>query len=109
MERSRKRLMARALAMREALAGRAINAADYRTALAVLDSLAKLQNLFTAAGDVKELARLVADQTRYIRELEGRLDERSRDQGPGAPEPEAAGPAGGPDADPGRPDSNLPG
>lgn len=94
MERSRKRLMARAVAMREALAGRAINAADYRTALAVLDSLAKLQNLFTAAGDVKELVKLASEQAARLRELEGRLDAAGRREG----ETETAGPPAGSDS-----------
>ena len=109
MERSRKRLMARAVAMREALAGRAINAADYRTALAVLDSLAKLQNLFTGTGDVKELVKLASDQAVRLRELEARLDAGTHAESPAPPERPDARPADGETPDGGGPDSGIPG
>lgn len=88
---SRRRLVARHIAQRESLFARAVNGADYRTALAVADSLSKLQGLFTDSRDLKEGARLV--------ELETRLEDARRHPA-GAP---AAGPADGspPGADPG--------
>jgi hypothetical protein len=47
-EKSRRRVMARHRAQRRALYARAINAADYRTALAVLSDEARLLNLYPA-------------------------------------------------------------
>jgi hypothetical protein len=44
----RRKALARHSARREALYARALKAGDYRTALAVLDSLAKLQGLYPA-------------------------------------------------------------
>src|SRR5947207_5867608 len=43
LEGKRKRVIARRLSMREALFARAVNAADYRTALAILSDMDKLQ------------------------------------------------------------------
>src|SRR5215211_718341 len=48
-EKKRKRLVAMHLARREALYARSVNAADYRTALAILSDTAKLQGLYPAA------------------------------------------------------------
>src|SRR5688572_4876680 len=42
-EKNRRRLIARHIAQRETLFARAVNAADLRTALAIADSVAKLQ------------------------------------------------------------------
>src|SRR5688572_16247454 len=56
-EPSRKRLVARHIAMREALYARAVNGADLRTALAVADSLAKMQNLFSSEREMSDLIR----------------------------------------------------
>jgi hypothetical protein len=93
-EKSRKRLLARHVAQRDALFARAVNAADLRTALAVADSTAKLQGLFADARDLKELARLAASQGERIRELETRLDDARRHPDP-TPQP---GPEAGPAA-----------
>src|SRR5215203_4813642 len=73
-EKSR-RLLARHIAQREALFARAVNASDLRTALAIADSTAKMQGLFTDSRDLKELARLAAGQGERIRELERRLED----------------------------------
>jgi hypothetical protein len=56
---SRKRLMRNHVAYRHNLYARAVNKGDERTALAVLDSLAKLQGLFPTGDEelVKELAK----------------------------------------------------
>ena len=59
-DKSRKRAIARHLARREALFARCVNAADYRTALAVLTDLAKLQGLYPDSRELKELLRLAA-------------------------------------------------
>lgn len=45
-DRKRRRIIARHLAQRDTLYARAVNAADYRTALAVLADKAKLQGLY---------------------------------------------------------------
>jgi RecB family endonuclease NucS len=95
-DRNRKRLLARHCAQRESLYARAVNGADYRTALAVVDSLAKLQGLFVAPSDVKELARLAAAQGARLVELEKRLEDARRNQA----DPPAAGPADGPPSGP---------
>jgi hypothetical protein len=108
-EKNRKRLLARHTARREALFARAINAADLRTALAVVDSLAKLQGMFTDPKDLQELARLAASQGERIRELEDRL-ERSRHSQATPPASPPAGTAGGDDAgEAGGPDRSVPG
>jgi hypothetical protein len=79
-EKSRRRLLARHIASRESLFARAVNAADLRTALAIKDSLAKLQGLFTDTRDLKELTRLAASQSARILELENRLRDSQRAQ-----------------------------
>jgi hypothetical protein len=98
-DRSRARTIARRVAQREALFARCINAADYRTALAILTDLDKLRGLYPEK-ELKELVRLAAAQAGRLRELEARLDHAAR-QAPGDPPSPAAttGPAGG--ADPG--------
>ncbi len=60
------RMKAMHLARREALYARALQAADYRTALAVLQDLAKLQDLYM---DERELRKL----QRELKELDARL------------------------------------
>jgi hypothetical protein len=72
-DRSRKKVIARHLAQRQVLFARAVNAADYRTALAVLDSDAKLRGLFPDSREVRELLKLAATQGARIEELERRL------------------------------------
>ena len=98
-DRNRRRLVARHVAQRESLFARAVNAADLRTALAVADSLAKLQGLNTDARDLKELARLAASQGARLVELEKRLEDARRTQEGAAPTGPADGPP--PDADAG--------
>lgn len=71
-DKSRKKVVARHLAQRQALYARAVNAADYRTALAILDSDAKLRGLYPEK-DVRELVKLAAAQGARIAELEHRL------------------------------------
>jgi hypothetical protein len=107
-EKSRKRLLARHVAQREALFARALNAADYRTALAVADSTAKLQGLFTDARDQKELAKLAASQAERLRDLEKRLDDARRAAEAVPQAGPAPGPAGGCPADPGSDDGPVP-
>ncbi len=94
-DRRRRRLLARHVAQREALYARAVNAADHRTALAVLTDLAKLQGLYAGDKELKELLRLAAEQAARVRELEGRLDAAGRGAGAAAGERPPAGPAGG--------------
>ena len=88
---NRRRLVARHVAQRESLFARAVNGADYRTALAIVDSLAKLQGLFTDARELKELVRLAAALGARLVELEKRLEDARRHPA-GAP---ASGPADG--------------
>lgn len=78
-DRNRKRVVAVHLAKRAALFARAVSAADYRTALAVADSEAKLRGLFPDR-EAKELAKIVTDQARQIAELEQRLSVTQPDQ-----------------------------
>ena len=70
-DNNRRRVVARHLAQRQALFARALNAADYRTALAILDSEAKLRGLYPEK-DLKELVKLAAAQALKIDELERR-------------------------------------
>jgi len=72
LEKKRKRTIAMHLARRETLYGRAVNAADYRTALAILIDDAKLRGLYPER-EMKELLKLVAAQGLQIAELEKRL------------------------------------
>jgi hypothetical protein len=69
-DKNRKQLITRRLAQREALFARAVNAADLRTALAILDSADKMRGLFPSDRDVREMAKTILDQERRIRELE---------------------------------------
>lgn len=72
-DKGRKRILARHIAQRENLFARCINAADFRTALAVLTDLAKLKGLYATGSDVKELVKLATAQGMRIEELEKRL------------------------------------
>jgi len=72
-DKKRKPMVARHVAQREALFARCINAADFRTALAVLADLAKLKGLYATGNDVKELVKLATAQGMRIEELERRL------------------------------------
>src|SRR5262245_46650457 len=71
-DKSRKKVIARHLAQRMALFARAVNAADYRTALAILADEAKLRGLYPEK-EIKELVKLAAAQGVRIEELERRL------------------------------------
>jgi len=71
-DKSRKQVIARHLAQRQALYSRAVKAADYRTALAILADEAKLRGLYPEK-EIKELVRLAASQGIRIEELERRL------------------------------------
>jgi hypothetical protein len=107
-DKSRKRVIARRLSQREALFARALNAADYRTALAVLADLDKLQGHYPEK-DVKELVKLATTQGLRIAELEKRLA-LATGEGPPVTPPTVppARPAGAGDP-PGRPARPLPG
>ena len=59
-EKRRRRQINLHLARRENLYARAVNAADYRTALAVLGDLAKLQNLYTSDAEIRDLIKTTA-------------------------------------------------
>ena len=71
-DKSRKKIIARHLAQRQALYARAVNAADYRTALAVLDSEAKMRGLFASESELKQLLKLATEQAARLKELEER-------------------------------------
>lgn len=71
LDKKRKPVIARHVAQRQALYARAVNAADLRTALAILDSECKLRGLFPETG-VKELLKLLAAQGEQIKKLEGK-------------------------------------
>ncbi len=88
-DKSRKQVVARHLAQRQALYARAVNAADYRTALAILSDEAKMRGLYPEK-EVRELVKLAAAQGARIEELERRL----RDAHPAGTSPPAVGAAG---------------
>lgn len=71
-ERSRRRLLARHVGQRQALYARCVNAADFRTALAVLADLAKLRGVYPDR-ELRELKQLAVTQGQRLRELEGLL------------------------------------
>jgi hypothetical protein len=98
-DRSRTRVVARHLAQRMALYARAVNAADYRTALAILSDEAKLRGLYPDR-EVRELVKLAAAQGARIEELERRLHAHATSAGAPSADPErgAVGPASDPDA-----------
>ena len=77
----RRRVIARHLAQRMALYARAVNAADYRTALAVLADEAKLRGLYASDKELRELLKLAAEQGRQLRDLEARLADAARPAG----------------------------
>lgn len=73
----RKQLLGQHLARREFLYTRRIKANDDRTALAVLDSSAKLLG-FDAGRDYKELVKLAVEQGRELEQLKQELEEAKR-------------------------------
>jgi hypothetical protein len=77
-DKGRRRIIARHMARRESLYARSVNAADYRTALATLSDLAKLQGLYASDRDMRELLKLAAEQGQKIRDLEARLADPAR-------------------------------
>ena len=77
-DKGRQAVVARHLAQRQALYARAVNAADYRTALAILADEAKLRGLYASDRELRELGKLAAEQGERIRELEGRLGDPQR-------------------------------
>jgi hypothetical protein len=83
---TRQRRVARHIAYRERLFARAVSKGDERTALAVLDSLAKLLDLFPTESDA--LLREMAALRKELAELKARQD----DGGSGTQTP-----GGGPD------------
>lgn len=91
--KSRKKVIARHLAQRQSLYARAVNAADYRTALAILADEAKLRGLYPEK-DVRELVKLATEQGAKIAEMEARI--RAHTLGAHPPPAEGArGPASG--------------
>jgi hypothetical protein len=97
-DKNRKQVIARHLAQRTALYARAVNAADYRTALAILSDDAKLRGLYPEK-EIKELVKLAAAQGQRIEELERRLhDAHTVGEGQAATAPELA--TAGPTPDP---------
>ena len=95
-ERSRRRLIARHIAQREGIAARSINSADWRAALAALDSNARLQGLFTDQRDLKELVKLAESQGEQLRQLQERIDVAQHSK-PSSPAPEENRPLEGRD------------
>ena len=70
-DKNRRQIIARRLAQRESLYARAVNAADYRTALAILDSADKLRGLFPTEKDLRtRWCSLFRSKRSRIRELE---------------------------------------
>ncbi|HEX5272170.1 MAG TPA: hypothetical protein VFW33_16855 [Gemmataceae bacterium] len=88
---SRKRLMRNHVAYRHNLYARAVNKGDERTALAVLDSLAKLQGLFPTGEEdlVKELVKarreLAAMRAKEVAGGDGSAQTGGQGIDPGAP------------------------
>ena len=62
-EKKRRRIIALHLAQRDSLYARAVNAADYRTALSILADKAKLQDLYINERDARELLREMKELT----------------------------------------------
>lgn len=69
-DRNRRRILARHIAQREALYARALNGADYGTALRILGEIAKLQGVGDKKAQAAELLALVRAQAERIAELE---------------------------------------
>src|SRR5688572_29506044 len=78
-DNSRRRAIARHVARREALFARALAAADYRTALAVLADLAKLRGLYHET-EFRKLAELAEARGLRIAELEQQAGGRRRSE-----------------------------
>ena len=91
-ENKRKRLVALHLARRDALYARAVNAADYRTALAIASDAAKLQGLYPVVQAKIEVPNVLGDLIREA--VRHDLDARNQSQATGS-DPGQPGPAGG--------------
>jgi hypothetical protein len=93
-EKRRRRLLNMHVARREKLFARAVNAADLRTALAVLADQAKLQNLYTSDADIRELIKTTAALELQFKQQqlqdEGRTYESPRHHPPPAEAPQPA-------------------
>ncbi len=89
-EKNRALFLAEHLSQRTNLYARAVNAADLRTALAILDSKARLQGLLIDSKELRELAKLLAEQTKQIAALEEAANAVRANQSPRAEQPEAA-------------------
>jgi hypothetical protein len=98
LDRKRSTVIARHIAKREALFARAVNAGDLRTALATLDSEAKLRGLYPDR-EMKELLALAREQGKRLLELE----QQAHDAAFLPPKTGEAGEANG--GDPGQPAS----
>ena len=109
LEKKRKRVIARRLSQREALFARAVNAADYRTALAILTDMDKLQGHYTSDRDIRDILKLAAVQEERIRHLENRLAHRQSTAEPTPPSGPPTGPTDGSAAERVRPAEPLPG
>ena len=92
LEKKRKLVVGLHLARRESLYARAINAGDFRTALAIIADIAKLQGLYPSDKELRELARLAIEQEKRLRELEAKLDSGERGTAAAPPDAEAPRP-----------------
>jgi hypothetical protein len=90
-DKNRKKVVARHLAQRQSLYARAVNAGDYRTALAILADETKLRGLYPEK-ELRELVKLAAAQGGRIEELERRIHA----VGLTSPTPPPASPPDGP-------------
>ena len=77
-DKSRRRLIALHLARRESLYARAVNTADYRTGLAILADMAKLQTLYITPHELAQLKELKAEVTKTLDDVERILAENKR-------------------------------
>ena len=97
-DRNRRRVIARHIAQREALYARALNAADYGTAVRILGEIAKLQGLYDRDEEREELTALAVAQAARIAELEAlsgpRIIEADDHAAEDRPEEDACGPEG---------------
>lgn len=92
-EKKRKRLLALHHARREALYARAVNTADYRTALAVLSDTAKLQGLYPVVQAKIEVPNALGDLLREAvrHDLDARHQSQAAGGTPGQPAPAGGG------------------
>ena len=85
-ERRRGLLLSIHHARRESLYARAVNGSDYRVALAILDSMARLDGFFCDEASVREMMKLAKESKEKLEQLEKRLnDGQSRISPAGSP------------------------